>query len=384
MAESEKKRATAVHNRKSYWFGNRARQARGKLTFKSKFKEDTFDVGASSDPARFSKSLKAIKTYIQKTYKMPDNIVKSIQQMKRLTLAFPAKPTKATCVDENNLFNNDEYEMAKFTWKELYKATLYRKEKYTENESNAWALIYDQCSPELKNKLKRTSRYDASKKDNDVVALLMMIRSYCCQFDTLNDDYMLIIGAIKNHLYFFQKTTQANADNHRDFMAMVEIIEEYGGAGSLMYFTNMIKKELESKKIDMDKASESEMRDAKKIVRDKFLAMLMLSRANREKHGKLKHSMAENYVTGTSKYPESPEVVLHILSAYTLPPGWNRRLKQEGGVGDEGAMFVQLVGRNDSWKRNISCHNSGKKGHLEWECPNKKDQQGWRTSPCKH
>jgi hypothetical protein len=226
MAEPEKKLATAPHNRKSYWFGNRAGQAGAKSTFKSKvteLEEDTFDVGASSDPARFSKSLKAIEMYIQKTYKMPDNIVKSIQQMKRPTLAFPAKPTKATCVDENNLFDEDEYEMAKFTWKEEYKATLYRKEKYKENESNAWALIYDQCSLELKNKLKGTSGYDASKKDNDVVALLMMIKSYSC---TLNDEYMLIVEVIKNLLYFIQKTTQVNADYHEDFMAMVEVIEE--------------------------------------------------------------------------------------------------------------------------------------------------------------
>ncbi len=51
----------------------------------------------------------------------------------------------------------------------------------------------------------------------------------------------------------------------------------------------------------------------------KFLATLMLSGANREKYGELKHSMAENYVTGTSKYPVSPEVVLRILSAYVGP-----------------------------------------------------------------
>jgi hypothetical protein len=262
IAEPEKKLATAAHIRKSYRFGNRAGQAGAKLTFRNKvtkLEEDTFDVGASSDPARFSKSLKAIKTYIQKTYEMPDDIVKSIQQMKHPTLAFPTKPTKATCEDENNLFNKDEYEMTKFTWKEEYKATLYRKEKYTENQSNAWALIY-----ELKNKLEGMSGYGASKKDNDVVALLMMIRSYCCQFKTLNDEYMLIVGAIKNLLNFFQKTTQANADYHKDFMAMVEVIEEYGGARSLTDFPNMIKKELELNKINVDKASASKMRDAKR------------------------------------------------------------------------------------------------------------------------
>jgi hypothetical protein len=159
---------------------------------------------------------------------------------------------------------------------------------------------------------------------------------------------MSIVGAIQNLLYFFQKTMQANADYHKDFMAMVEVIEEYGGAGSLTYFPNMIKKELDSKKINMDKASASEIRDAKMIVRNKFLAALMLIGANREKYGKLKHSMAENYVTRTSKYPECPEVVLHILSAYNPPPVWNRCLKQEEGVGDKGAMFVQPDGRDDS------------------------------------
>ncbi len=69
--------------------------------------------------------------------------------------------------------------MAKFTWKEEYKASLFKKEKYKENKSNAWALIYDQCSPELMNKLKGMSGYDTSKKDNDIVALFLMIRSYC-------------------------------------------------------------------------------------------------------------------------------------------------------------------------------------------------------------
>ncbi len=86
--------------------------------------------------------------------------------------------------------------------------------------------------------------------------------------------------------------------------------------------------------------------------------------------------MAENYVTGTSEYPESAEVVLRILSTYTLSPGWNRHLKQEGCVGDEGAMCVQSDGREDSWKKNILCRNCGIKGHLKRECPNKKTNKG--------
>jgi hypothetical protein len=120
-------------------------------------------------------------------------------------------------------------------------------------------------------------------------------------------------------------------------MAMVEVIEEYRGAGSLTYFPNMIKKELMAKSSAMEKATGDEMKEAKKIVRKKFIAALMLNGANRDKYGELKRSMTENFVMGTSEYPESPEVVLCILNAYVPPVGWNRRIKQDAAnLSDKG------------------------------------------------
>jgi hypothetical protein len=50
---------------------------------------------------------------------------------------------------------------------------------------------------------------------------------------------MSTVGAIKNLLYLFQKPTQTNSDIHEDFTAMAEVIEKYGGAGSLTYFPNI-------------------------------------------------------------------------------------------------------------------------------------------------
>ncbi len=47
---------------------------------------NTFNVGASSNPAKFSKLLKNTDNYIQKTYKDPDDMVKTIQKMKRVIL----------------------------------------------------------------------------------------------------------------------------------------------------------------------------------------------------------------------------------------------------------------------------------------------------------
>jgi hypothetical protein len=137
----------------------------------------------------------------------------------------------------------------------------------------------------------------------------------------------------------------------------------------------MIKKELMAKSIDTDKATGDEMKEAKKTVREKFLATLMLNGANRDKYGELKRSMTENYVMGTSEYPESPEFVLCILNAYVPPVGLNRNIKQDAGnLSDEGAMFAQSGG-DDLWKANITCHGCGKQGHLKRECPNKKEDK---------
>ena len=109
---------------------------------------------------------------------------------------------------------------------------------------------------------------------------------------------MLIVKLLKNLLYFFQKVEQSNSKFHNDFMALIEVIKEYGGAGSLTHFPNMIRKELASKNItDMSKATPNKLKEAKSIVMDKLLAALMLNGVNAAKYNKLKRSIAENYVT---------------------------------------------------------------------------------------
>jgi hypothetical protein len=136
---------------------------------------------------------------------------------------------------------------------------------------------------------------------------------------------------------------QSIMDFHEDFMAMIEVIKEYGGTGLLTFFPNMIKKKFTTMNVpDVASATSLEKAETRKIVREKFLAMLMLNGANGLKCNDLKRSMSENYVTGTSKYPESPEVVLRILNAYQPPPGWNQ-CKQESGATKEQQCLRRLA-----------------------------------------
>ena len=91
MTEQEKKPRGATEKRGSSTAGNLQKRATtGRSTYKSKvqgLENNTFDVGASSNPAKFSKLLKNIENYIQKTYKDLDDIVKTIQKMKKVSLS---------------------------------------------------------------------------------------------------------------------------------------------------------------------------------------------------------------------------------------------------------------------------------------------------------
>jgi hypothetical protein len=56
-----------------------------------------------------------------------------------------------------------------------------------------------------------------------------MIRGYCCQFDTLNDEYMLIVKSLNNLFYFFQKTEQTNSEFHEDFIGQLKSAKSMEG-----------------------------------------------------------------------------------------------------------------------------------------------------------
>ncbi len=197
--------------------------------------------------------LKIIEQYIQKTYKDPDDMVKTIQQMKRVILNYPEKPKKtdAVCCKDNGDPDPDMFEMAVFAWQEDYKLIKSRMDKYKCNRSNTWALLCNQCSTELKNKLKRTQGYNTAKRGKYMAKLLTMLCEYCCQFDLLRVKFMAIVAAKKNLYYFFREAEQSNAGYHKDFMVMLKVIKEYRGVGLMTHFPNMLKQELEANGIDL-------------------------------------------------------------------------------------------------------------------------------------
>jgi hypothetical protein len=84
MAEQEQKKPATTGRPKwhgnRYWRGNQASRGNYKSQLEG-LEDNTFNTGTSSHPAKFSKLLKYIETYIQKNYKIPNDIMKALQQV---------------------------------------------------------------------------------------------------------------------------------------------------------------------------------------------------------------------------------------------------------------------------------------------------------------
>jgi hypothetical protein len=78
-------------------------------------------------------------------------------------------PSKKDYKDKDGSKDLVAFKMVVFVWKEDYKAMRVRKDRYRDNKSNAWALIYNQCSPELKNKLEEAEGYEKAKETNNII-----------------------------------------------------------------------------------------------------------------------------------------------------------------------------------------------------------------------
>jgi hypothetical protein len=87
MSEQDQAKTVRAEKKNRYQLNKWGNQAI-KTSYKSRISEledEVFDVGASSEPAKFSKLLKSIENYIQKNYKTCNNIVNAIQQLNSLT-----------------------------------------------------------------------------------------------------------------------------------------------------------------------------------------------------------------------------------------------------------------------------------------------------------
>jgi hypothetical protein len=386
--------------------GPSGHQTSTKYSTRNKDLPDTlvFDNTGHNDAANFLRTLKGLANFMHTTYSA--EVATAILKMQPVTIPIEEEPTARKDPNTGLDIAWTSWEVHK--WKEKYNEQLKTLKIYNDSMPKAYIHLYNQCSTNLKNDLEASDAFAQVESSKDPIGLLKLIQGLCCSYDSKTQSVMATVASQKKLFTFFQRDGMDNSSYHREFIALVETIETYGGTDAIGITPTFVAQKLQAMHdagtcLNVTSPTQDELAAAHKSVCEEFLAALMLSGANRDCYGALRNELANQYTFGNDLYPKTTDQCLTMLNRRvdTIPrqpsgtprqPSGEQAVKQD----DEALVFVQGADKDKPSKgkqkndtssksssssgsvscgtkyRTVICKNCGQQGHVSMVCPQKK------------
>jgi Zinc knuckle len=302
----------------------------------------------------YAKTTKAIAEYVGKQLKGGYEVGKAMEKLVDIMPTLPDElPADASAV-EKLVFDKEITEYVKE--KALYKAA----------KKQAYAIVWSQCSEIMKSKVEALPDYSAIEKSGDVILLLKGVKNIAHNFQ--NEKYKAhALHEAKRRFYTtYQSTGMSVQVYYERFKNHVEVIEHCGGT---MLEPGLILEELQTiiTETGSTTTSNGQVSDARKLARDRYLAVSFLLSSDRNRFGKLVEDLENNFIQGMDKYPRTLENAYSLLLYWKHDPRNNMRAS---GADSEGVAFAQ-VSQDKKGKslEHVKCYSCNKMGHYANECP---------------
>jgi hypothetical protein len=169
----------------------------------------------------------------------------------------------------------------------------------------AHAVIWGQCSDDMKARVKTHEGYDERSAKNDCFWLLRQIKSVTLQFNESRNGFLSLLDAQHSFLACKQLTGQSVDDFADCLVGWVDTIEMHGGTVAANH-------ELIPEKDGAGTTTRS-VETRQKLAREQTLAVALLRNADATKYGTLVTDLANNYAMGRDEYP------VDVVTAKSLP-----------------------------------------------------------------
>jgi hypothetical protein len=150
-----------------------------------------------------------------------------------------------------------------------------------------------------------------------------------------------------------------NDDYFEQFNALIDTAESY--ASSIGMSRGLVNKELRRMGTDRDGCTAEQRAQALAVVKEKYLAMLMLDGANMTRFREMKEDMDLDYAKGQDTYPTTRNGVLRLLNSKNNTVVKGPVVPRHESPGEDNMVFAQS---SDCRK----CFRCKKPGHIAKDC----------------
>ena len=300
---------------------NTKRKNKWKPVPKTTFKGETTSlenyvfVHSQLHTKKWMTSRKKFINYAGKTYGGNE---KTSLQKRDITIITMDEPIEPVDSDMNGL-TKLQRELKVNQFNHRYKLYVDMKLKTTNNLTKLYEVLWGQCDPIMKNKIKADRRYTLADAMKSSIELLSIIETICEQGDITKNKRLQRLAAMKKVLAFRQHDEMDLGEYLEKFEILVSIAEKTG----VKFYTDEdikeVTEELELVKgIGTDSFNEEEK--IKQLARQRALAMLFFDNSNDNKYIIYKQECRNAMAKGRDEYPTTVTEAHTALEDFRFNP----------------------------------------------------------------
>ncbi len=250
--------------------------------------------------------------YLQRTAADEGYLVaETVRRGKEQIIALlPAVDTSAADADDQ-----------KIIWEEAVRAIAKRKVKLDNALKKGFAMVYDQCSLEVRDKLEASDEWDRVQREQSLHDLISKIERICVGFDDHKQEVFNLVQALKT-LFLYTQTEKESIDKYaHNFKSLWDTVDAFNGSPGIQQ--GLVKGLVVSpgRVRNPNNITDAEQTVAEEEVADAVKVTLIISGAYKRRYGRLKEQLANNYLLGTDQYPDMLEKASRILGNYQVAKG---------------------------------------------------------------
>jgi hypothetical protein len=294
---------------------------------------------------------------------------------------------------------------------ELVKVVGKRRIKLSKPITKACIMVYGQCLDDMKEKLEASRDWERIQSKQSLHELIQKIKRVCVGFNDCKQEVFNLVQVLKMLFLYTQNKKHGVKEYGRNFCSLWNTVKVFGGNQCI--HKGMVGAMLQDPKrvANITNPMANEIKKVHVEASEAVKAALLISGADKQRFGKLKDDLANNYFLGSDQYPYTFDKALQVLGNYQAPKnmlpyrgspstrvvfiqhgcgtGWGAGQGKEG-AGRGGSGSIRSVGGAETSslsgssvgervktnsKGESHCYNCGKGDHWAQECPHLSNEQ---------